>query len=577
MTTTTSASSALNPTHDRPRPASGRARPPVDGPRRKRTALRQGLPLLAALASATLLSCGEDAANTKASNAAGFGGDAVEGGAGGVNAGLNGLSGAGMGESGASSGTGAAAGVGGEGAGPGSGVPTDWWKHYTNRIRFLAKVDGLRFSDIEAQLPELEQEGYRIVEVFAPYHSGPSDLFAGLAVVDLLNPDPSLGTLAEFTSLVDACHARGMAVGIFMNPGYVWSGAEGFQQAERDVAAGVDSELSRWFLWSEQPTDIPAPYDAWFLNGQYGQWVNSDVAGAHFFTRWSEQPQTNFASVEWQDHVSQSLRYWMDTGIDLLTLDAVNFYLNLDRATHNRVVTDVVHEYEGTLVEPEGGGAFGDPAEAWISDMKYTGVQDYRLAVWWTEQSVVLDAIANQDPSTIEAALVEYRDKVVTAGGITYGYPQWERTVSEQERLLEIATLATIGQQFSIHGGRGDLNGRTITAAWPEARRDEFGTLMRAVASTPALAPLGARAVLETDQSSVYAFRRTGLTNDARAVVVLNFSAEALTTTVQAGSDFAGQQLVDVLSDESAAVGANGDVEVSLPARGYRVFVPAGS
>jgi hypothetical protein len=192
--------------------------------------------------------------------------------------------------------------------------------------------------------------------------------------------------------------------------------------------------------------------------------------------------------------------------------------------------------------------------------------------VCWTNESVVLDAIANEDPSGIETALVAYRDNVVAAGGITYGYPQWERLVSEDERMLEIATLATIGQQFSIYGGI--LNGRTISAAWPAERRNELQTLMRGVASTPALAPFGDRAVLETDQDSIYAFRRTGLTSNDRAVVVLNFSADEVAATVQAGSEFSGQQLRDVFSGATAAADDAGQLPLRLSPRAYRVFVP---
>jgi len=111
----------------------------------------------------------------------------------------------------------------------------------------------------------------------------------------------------------------------------------------------------------------------------------------------------------------------MDTGLDGMVLDAVNWYVGCTWEDVRRRMTDVIASYGNTYVQPEGAGGFLEVPAAWITAGGFNSVQDYRLTVWWVKgTNVIANAIESGDPRPIETALRNYHDRVVAEGAALY-------------------------------------------------------------------------------------------------------------------------------------------------------------
>ena len=68
-------------------------------------------------------------------------------------------------------------------------------------------------------------------------------------------------------------------------------------------------------------------------------WQWSDRAQAYYWTRWPGKdvngntihlPQYNWSAHAWPDEAARTVRFWMNTGLDGMIVDAVNWYAGFD-------------------------------------------------------------------------------------------------------------------------------------------------------------------------------------------------------------------------------------------------------
>lgn len=64
------------------------------------------------------------------------------------------------------------------------------------------------------------------------------------------------------------------------------------------------------------------------------QWHYSERAGKNYSVKWKGEHsdvnmlQFNFGQTAWREACRRVIRFWMDTGIDGMVVDAVNWYTN---------------------------------------------------------------------------------------------------------------------------------------------------------------------------------------------------------------------------------------------------------
>ena len=165
---------------------------------------------------------------------------------------------------------------------------------------------------------------------------------------------------------------------------------------------------------------------------EFWQW--SDRAHKYYWTRWPGRdaqgnlihlPQYNWTTNEWAGEARKVIRFWLDTGIDGIVLDAVNWYAGID---WQKNATFLIQPLKSKFSQPEGGGAFHtDDPVGWITDGGYTNLFDYGLGIWWEKGNNPLEqSIRDENPVLLEQALRSYHDRVVAAGGsLLFPVPRW--------------------------------------------------------------------------------------------------------------------------------------------------------
>lgn len=451
----------------------------------------------------------------------------------------------------------------GPGQSPPRPVAAKWWEERSGVARFFPVWQGIRLDDITAQLDTLKAQGHSAIEL-TPIFQGVRDLWAGLGVTDLYAIHPEVGTFEDLAELLDAAHARDMKILFFANPGYAHESAPFFQKALRDYANGVDSPERCWFDIRPEPGE----HDRWVYNAEYD---------AYYWALWDDRaPSFHFAKPCWRDEVNNYVRFWMDKGFDGIIFDAPNVYHQTTVAYNNEAITDVTAEYD-TFVNAE-----GVRGREYVTDWHYNSLQDYTITQWQVPEdgpgsSRILDAIDSGNPDALDGILKGYRDEVVEAGGITQTPPNWgRRNYPVDRRLLEIATLTTMGTLFYVHNDFYTINPiEQEFPNWPPEQVARFHQLMKAQNSDDALSPVGLRVKLATnDDQRFYAYLRSNRDGSVKALVVLNFQSSIQDITVDLSNlgINTDQTPLDLVSDAPAPPITSTDYSITLPGYGAAIL-----
>jgi alpha-amylase len=204
----------------------------------------------------------------------------------------------------------------------------------------------------------------------------------GYATVDFRAIEPQYGTLADFDELIKQAHARG--IGIVMD--YVVNHASYQHPAFQAALADRASPWRDWFVWNTHPEP------GWDIWGKY-PWYDAAATpwtfavapkdlprptpGApdvYFGTFGPHMPDFNLRNPAVVAYHEDSLRFWLNRGLDGYRLDAVPHLIENNAKDWNdqpesRAMTkrlqDLIKTYPGRYVvceataEPQ---AYGDPA-----------------------------------------------------------------------------------------------------------------------------------------------------------------------------------------------------------------------
>lgn len=269
-------------------------------------------------------------------------------------------------------------------------------------------------------------------------------------------------------------------------------------------------------------------------------------------------PQYNWGAPEVQDYAERIIRFWMDTGIDGMIIDAVNWYLDYTWGLGRKRVTGVIDSYGNTYSQPEGAGGFHEDPAAWITEGNWRSAQDYGLGIWWEKGTdVIATACETRDPRPIERALRDYRDRVVAAGSVLYftHFEGGDQSDVSRKRLTT-ATAVGIGELQALSRG-GD---REVQAD------DEARTLFAMKRAHPALHNLSTRRMLPvadrtgtgpsskppaTVRNACWSFSTTGQVRRRSASTRLVRTSAAYATSAQ-GRFFRQDPLSHAISPPSA-------------------------
>jgi alpha-glucosidase len=195
-----------------------------------------------------------------------------------------------------------------------------WWQRgaiYQIYPRSFADADGDGVGDlagITAHLDHLTGLGIEAIWL-SPIFTSPMADF-GYDVSDYRDIDPVFGTLADLDELVAECHGRGLKLILDWVPNHSSDQHPWFLESR----ASRDNPKRDWYVWRDRPNDWESVFKAcgpaWTLDEATGQYY------LHSFM--PEQPDLNWDNPEVEAAMHDTLRFWLDRGVDGLRLDAIH-------------------------------------------------------------------------------------------------------------------------------------------------------------------------------------------------------------------------------------------------------------
>ncbi len=139
----------------------------------------------------------------------------------------------------------------------------------------------------------------------------------GYDVSDYCAIDPTFGTLADFDELLAQAHARGIRVVLDWVPNHTSDQHPWFQESRRDRT----NPKADWYVWRDEPTNnwlasFPKGESAWEFDETRGQYY------LRCFLR--EQPDLNWDNPQVEAAMHDTLRFWLDRGVDGFRMDVVH-------------------------------------------------------------------------------------------------------------------------------------------------------------------------------------------------------------------------------------------------------------
>jgi len=196
-----------------------------------------------------------------------------------------------------------------------SSLPANWQRGAFMEIfvRAYKDSDGDGVGDLKGLTQQLDYlKGLGITGIWLMPITTNADGDHGYATTDFRGIDPAYGTLEDFDELLRQAHARG--IGVVMD--YVINHSARhhpmFISALKD---GTGSPFYDWFVWQKE---APQGWDIWGKN----PWTQTHK-GHYFGTFGKHMPDFNFKNPAVLAYHQDSLRFWLNRGLDGFRLDAV--------------------------------------------------------------------------------------------------------------------------------------------------------------------------------------------------------------------------------------------------------------
>jgi alpha-glucosidase len=154
----------------------------------------------------------------------------------------------------------------------------------------------------------------------SPFFPSPMADF-GYDVADYTGVDPRFGTLADFDHLLSEAHARGIRVVIDWVPNHSSDQHPWFIESRR----GRDSPKRDWYVWRD-PAPDGGPPNGWVSNFRAvgPAWTYDEASGQYYLHSFlPEQPELNWDNPEVRAAMADTLRFWLDRGVDGFRIDVV--------------------------------------------------------------------------------------------------------------------------------------------------------------------------------------------------------------------------------------------------------------
>lgn len=203
---------------------------------------------------------------------------------------------------------------------------SDWWRGcviYQVYPRSFQDTDGDGTGDLPGVIQRLAHIASLNVDAvwLSPFFQSPqADM--GYDVSDYQAVDPLFGALEDFDRLVAEAHRLGLKVIIDQVLAHTSDKHPWFVESR----SGRTGDKADWYVWADAKPDGNAPNN-WLsvFGGPAWEW---DATRRQYYMHnfLAAQPQLNFHNPAVQDALLETVRFWLERGVDGFRLDTVNYY-----------------------------------------------------------------------------------------------------------------------------------------------------------------------------------------------------------------------------------------------------------
>jgi glycosidase len=174
---------------------------------------------------------------------------------------------------------------------------------------------------IVARLDYLAELGIDALWI-SPFYRSPMKDF-GYDVADYCDVDPVFGTLADFDALVAAAHDRSIRIIVDWVPNHC-SDQHPWFRASRCSRADPKRD---WFTWRD-PRPDGSPPNNWLAIFGGPAWTHDPRTGQFYLHSFlPEQPDLNWRNPHLRRAMLETLRFWLDRGVDGFRIDVAHYLM----------------------------------------------------------------------------------------------------------------------------------------------------------------------------------------------------------------------------------------------------------
>ncbi|WP_137932215.1 beta-galactosidase BglA [Mesorhizobium comanense] len=209
-----------------------------------------------------------------------------------------------------------------------AGQGREWWRGcviYQVYPRSFQDTTGDGSGDlrgITTRLAHIASLGVDAVWLSPFFKSPMADM--GYDVSDYRDVDPMFGTLEDFDALVVEAHRLGLKIIIDQVISHSSDRHEWFVESR----SSRDNPKADWYVWADARPDGNAPNN-WLsvFGGPSWEW---DATRRQYYMHnfLASQPDLNFHNPQVQDALLDTVRFWLERGVDGFRLDTVNYYVH---------------------------------------------------------------------------------------------------------------------------------------------------------------------------------------------------------------------------------------------------------
>jgi alpha-glucosidase len=200
-----------------------------------------------------------------------------------------------------------------------------WWREavvYQIYPRSFCDTNGDGIGDlngVRSKLAYLKDLGVDALWL-SPIFPSPMRDF-GYDVSDYTGIDPVFGTLSDFDDLVREAHERGIRVLLDWVANHTSSDHPWFV----DSRSSTTSAHRDWYVWRDARPDGSLPNNwvrAW---SEEAAWTWDETTGQYYLHCFlPSQPDLNWANVGVRSAMHETLRFWLDRGVDGFRMDVIH-------------------------------------------------------------------------------------------------------------------------------------------------------------------------------------------------------------------------------------------------------------